>query len=280
MIKVRIRGGLGNQMFQYAFGRFLSLKTKSDLIFDITPILHRINRKSLTFRNFDLQNFNVIYKLDFCSNMALKTGLYNLFFIINFIFSRISNFLSPDIKESSDFDINKIIAEFKGRMVFDGYWQNQDFFLEIREILLKEFVPRYELNKEESAILDAIKNSNSIAVHVRRGDYVDLGLSNVCDINYYNNSIKIINNKISGAKFFVFSDDPDWAKLNFVEDNFFIVSDYDSKPCSDIFLMSQCKHQITANSSFSWWAAWLNENKEKIIIKPSKKISERNYKFY
>ncbi len=153
-----------------------------------------------------------------------------------------------------------------------GYWQNNDIFEEYKNLLYNDLILKHPLSVTNQDHQKSINATNSVAIHVRRGDYISNPKSRKvhasCSNNYYYNSIDYIKNKLTNLHYFIFSDDMTWVKnnLDFSTNTTFINNN--EPEYEHLFLMSQCKHQITANSTFSWWAAWLNTNNAKIIITP------------
>ncbi len=271
MITVKLSGGLGNQMFQYALGRCLAEKNKTQLRLDISGLLHRLPKKNFTYRDFVLDGFKVNYTLNFFSRVARFTGLHNLLFIVSYGYFCFHNKIRPAIVEKGEFEFNQEILSLKDGVYLDGYWQNEKYFAEVAEIIRDEFTLSEKLDIEEADWLKSIQENNSVALHVRRGDYVNLHLDGICNLEYYCSAMNKMREKTSNPHFFIFSDDPKWAAENFKDQDMNIVSSEEYRsPCVDMYLMSQCKHQIIANSSYSWWAAWLNQNREKIVISPGK----------
>lgn len=269
MISVKVSGGLGNQMFQYAIGRKLAEKNKTQLKLDISALLNSLPKKNFTFREFGLGAFQVKYKLNICSRLALLTGLKNIFFIINKVGLIFRNKIRPVIIEKGQFNFEEKVLDLKDGSYLDGYWQNEKYFLEISDIIRQEFSLKNQLDVWASNWQKQIISVNSVAIHIRRGDYVNLGLSEICGLDYYQRAIELIKSKIEHPDFFIFSDDPKWVGDNFSGDNIHIVSSIENKSAAiEMHLMSACAHQIIANSSFSWWGAWLNKNINKIIIAP------------
>lgn len=269
MISIKISGGLGNQMFQYAIGRNLAEKNKTQLKLDISALLNSLPKKDFTFREFGLDAFQVKYKLNICSRLALATGFKNTFFVINKIILILRNKIRPIIAEKGQFNFEEKVLNLKGGEYLDGYWQNEKYFSEISDIIRQEFLLKNELDLWASNWQKRINSVNSVAIHIRRGDYVNLGLSEICGLDYYQRAIKLIKSKIENPAFFIFSDDPKWVSDNFSEDNMHLVSSLENKSAAiEVYLMSACAHQIIANSSFSWWGAWLNKNINKIVIAP------------
>ncbi|MCK4744844.1 alpha-1,2-fucosyltransferase, partial [Candidatus Parcubacteria bacterium] len=174
-------------------------------------------------------------------------------------------------EQHSHFDSK--ILKLIGNIYLDGYWQSEKYFKNIENSIRKEFTLKNDLQLKAKKLLRKIKNTESISIHIRRNDYISHKPANqyhgVCHLSYYKKAINVIIKKIDDPHFFVFSDDIDWCKKNlkikfptiFVEGN----KDYE-----DLILMSKCKHNIIANSTFSWWGAWLNNNPNKIVIAPKK----------
>jgi hypothetical protein len=155
---------------------------------------------------------------------------------------------------------------------YDGYWQSEKYFKPVENELRNELKLILNLNCENAKLLDDISNSESVSMHIRRGDYITVKNNfrrfAICSLEYYKQCMDLFVNKLNNPIFYVFSADVDWAKDNFKGDQFrFIVYNLDC-PDIDLFLMSRCKNNIIANSSFSWWGAWLNQNNEKIVIAP------------
>jgi len=171
-----------------------------------------------------------------------------------------------------NFDAN--VYDSKGASYFEGYWQSEKYFLEYREQLLQEFILKKELSNQSKAYRKKILSTASISLHIRRGDYVTNAHTNsvhgTCSMIYYRTSVEEIKSQIIDAHFFIFSDDLVWAKenLNSIENITFIDLAKDVPDHEEMILMSLCKHNIIANSSFSWWGAWLNQNNKKIVIAP------------
>jgi hypothetical protein len=165
---------------------------------------------------------------------------------------------------------------FPDDVYLDGYWQSDLYFKDIRNILLSELQPIAKPGKENQALLEKMEEENSVALHIRRGDYLSNPLAakhhGVCPLHYYQEAIQIIVSKVQNPHFYVFSDDLEWAKKN-LDLQFpviFVGNNKGDQAFQDLRLISNCKHQIIANSSFSWWGAWLNLNPDRIVIAPKK----------
>lgn len=268
MITVRISGGLGNQLFQYAFGRYLENILKCEVFFDI-----QTNKKSVDFTNRELgiTSFNINIKL--ATNSQLKIVKHFKKGMINRINRKITQIL-PFIYKSYFVEFgmhNKIKNKFiKRNCYYDGYWQNFNYLKPIQDILQKEIKIKSNISEEFQNILNKIEMSNAISIHIRRGDYISIKKNRQkymsCSLEYYNNAIDFFIKENSESIFYIFSDDIPWAKNNFCGSHFSFINE--NKAHQDLYLMSRCKSNIIANSTFSWWAAWINPNKNKIVVAP------------
>jgi hypothetical protein len=170
------------------------------------------------------------------------------------------------------FDPN--ILKVSGHVYLDGYWQSERYFKDTEEIIRREFAIKRESDNANKQMADIIINTNAVSVHVRRSDYVNDTKTNethgTCSLEYYREGTEIIARENPNPHFFVFSDDPIWVKRNLLINHrtTYVKHNDADKNYEDLRLMSLCKHNIIANSSFSWWGAWLNKNPEKIVIAP------------
>ena len=160
-----------------------------------------------------------------------------------------------------------------------GYWQCEKYFKEFRAELLELFrFPQNQINEASRKMQDQICREQAVAVHVRRGDYLlpenNRKYGNICTLQYYRNAMQYMKEKVSDARFYFFSNDPEWVRENLSEGDSVIVNcNHGKENYLDMYLMSQCSHNIIANSSFSWWGAWLNRNPDKIIVSPKRWFS-------
>ncbi|MGC9366458.1 MAG: alpha-1,2-fucosyltransferase [bacterium] len=281
MIIIRLMGGLGNQMFQYSLGKNLSIKNNTVLKIDKSWF----DQESNQFRKYELDIFAISAASaspQEISTLKYKRGIRGRL-------KKITDRYCPYYRRSwvkqqgMYFDLN--ILKAGDNSYIDGYWQSEKYFKEIKNELLEEFKLTGELDEANRQMLDKIFKVNSAGIHIRRGDYVKNKKTNefhgTCSIDYYNEAVRIINNEISQVHWFVFSDEINWAKINLKlpgETTFVDINN--DKNYGDLILMSKCKHQIIANSSFSWWAAWLNNYKQKIVIAPRKwfNLEPENFK--
>lgn len=269
MIIVRLMGGMGNQMFQYAAGRRLATKHKTVLKFDLSFLLDRTPRENFTYRDYDLDVFNIQ------ENFANACELNNFAPHDKSLIATIKRKLKQNviIKEPNLHFFYDILLSAPNNSYLEGYWQSEKYFFDIENVIRKEFTLRFDFDSETKKIADKIKSSNAICLNVRRGDFVNNNFHGACDLEFYFKSIEYISDKVSKPHFFIFSDDIDWC-INNLKINFpysIVTHLYAGKKFEYYLkLMTLCKHYIIPNSTFGWWGAWLNQNPEKIVIAPIK----------
>lgn len=276
MIIVRLHGGLGNQMFQYALGLNIAKQLNSELKLDVSWYYKKSNQN----RKYLLDIFNIKDKFSSKSEIdsfTYKKGVLNR---IKKYFDKFKPYYKRLVvkEQSKKFD-NKIL-KIDHNCYLDGYWQSEKYFKVIKNELIDIYNLKEKIDAENSNVLDHISHSNSVSIHIRRGDYVYDKNTNhrhgTCSFKYYKDALSFINSKLSDPFFYIFSDDLEWVKNN-MKINFpknYIDINNGKKDYLDLILMSKCKHNIIANSSFSWWAAWLNTNNDKIVIAPKKWFSD------
>lgn len=249
-------GGLGNQMFQYAF--YLGLKENHPL----SLFLFDIEQSQGCHNGFELDR---IFHLE-CQKNARN-------------FRRVKRHCPClldrlcTIKQKHSLEYDKEILDSSHLLArYEGFWQSEKYFLFVEESVRKSFSFDYNLLNEETKVLSkTIGEKESISVHVRRGDYLDTSCYGVCPIDYYKRAMSYMSGKLNKPTYVFFSDDMDWVKENISCSNAIYVScNHGVDSWQDMYLMSKCKHNIVANSSFSWWGAWLNENRDKTVIAPTR----------
>lgn len=263
MTIIKLKGGLGNQLFQYAFGRFLSIKRDEDLILDKDIM----TGKNDIYRQYGLGYFNINARA--VDTFKIKEFKYPLGMI-----SKLWRGIKSKIFKIYNIGWNPKILNSKG-IYFDGYWQSYKYVDPIRNELLKELTLVNSIDDKFSSVLGDIKNSNSVSLHIRRGDYINdpktSQIHNICDLDYYDRAVKQIVDRVGNPVFYIFSDDIDWVKENLkIDYPMVFVSDGTMKDYEELVIMSKCKNNIIANSSFSWWGAWLNKNNQKVVVAPSR----------
>jgi len=274
MIITKLKGGLGNQMFQYATGFALALKNKTQQKIDISNYDH-VTRD--TPRKFALNVFNISSPIALSEEIS---GVSNSGFL-----SKLGNLINQKIFRNYYLDfhphfLNKIGNKITlGKNIYlEGIFQSEKNFMEFTPQIQKEFTFKKELFDEKvKQLSEVLPKEDSVSIHIRRGDYVCDKKTNkyhgVCSIEYYQEAIDLIKEKVSKPTFYIFTDDEKWVTENFP---FYTnISKNHFKDHEEMYLMSQCRHQIIANSSFSWWGAWLNKNSAKIIIAPKKWVNKK-----
>lgn len=255
MITVNLKGGLGNQLFQYAFGRRLSLLRGEELVLD----LDGLKADEVTKREYALKPFKLSEKIK-TVNSGHKESVLSI--------------LKKKILKQYNIGYNSKLLYSKDDY-FEGFFQSHKYLDPIRDVLLQEVSLVEPIDSKHQSLLSRIDNCNSVSVHVRRGDYVNDAKTKLAHytfgLEYYQKAFEIVLEKIDSPVFFVFSDDIQWAKDNLgLDTEAVFVSNPEMKDCEELIIMSRCKNNIIANSSFSFWAAWLNQNDNKMVIAPKK----------
>lgn len=280
MIIVRLCGGLGNQMFQYAAARRLAYTSKSELKLDLSWFRNIAARD--THRNYELGIFNIM------GNIATSDEVHGLRGPDIYHWPRIMRglvkasgytFKRSYIREKQS-HFSSAILDLRDSVYLDGYWQSEKYFQDVEALIRDEFTFLPDPDPLTLSTMKIIDDCEAISIHVRRGDYVSVtSASNyhgLLTLDYYSKAIVEMAKRIANPHFFVFSDDPDWVKDN-LKCNYpmsYIEHNGANRAYEDMRLMSRCRHHIVANSSFSWWGAWLNASKEKIVIAPSRWFKE------
>jgi hypothetical protein len=271
MIISNLIGGLGNQMFQYAAGRALSLERGIPLRLDISD-----------FANYELhQGFELQRVFNCTADIANETDVrrtlgWQFMSSVRRVVSR-SSMAALRRKAfviEPHFHYWPGIKNVPSDCYLMGYWQSEQYFLEVATQIRKEFSFKLPLEQKNTEIVNQINQMNAVSLHVRRGDYVSNSKNNktyeLCSLDYYSSSIRHIAERLQNPHFIVFSDDDAWVRNNLKIDfsHQYINHNQGAESYNDMRLMSLCKHHIIANSSFSWWGAWLNSKPDKLVIAP------------
>lgn len=266
MIIVNLKGGTGNQLFQYALGRHLAYKNNDTLKLDVGG-LDRANKVGDIYRPLQLDVFTIqktVATDEEIKRLKYPFGLFSKawrWFIFHAFSDKNTLFYPSVLKKTGD-------------IYLDGYWQSPHYFDAIRGILLKELMLVQPLSPAAQATAQRITSTPSVSLHVRRGDYIKnprvLKEFGVCSKEYYSKAIEQIATSTPNATYFIFSDDIEWVKANLaVGEHAVFVKDPTITDTEELMLMSMCSHNIIANSSFSWWGAWLNQHPDKIVVAPT-----------
>jgi hypothetical protein len=267
MIFVYLQGGLGNQMFQYAFAKALAIDKNMNFIIDSSHF-EKANFLGETPRSFQLHLFNAHFKI--ASDNERQT-LQQLRYPS--LFTRAWNKLTQSypLQIIDDETVySNIESYFTPNFLLSGYFQKEIYFKKHEDLIRQDFQPREHI----TAPFDI--HPNTVSVHIRRGDYITNANANahhgVCGMDYYERAFSFIENQLTDPHYIFFSDDIEWCKEHFKNKiNAHFIEDRNGKPeHEDLVLMSRCAHHIIANSSYSWWGAWLNPNDSKIVVAPAR----------
>jgi hypothetical protein len=291
MVIVHCQGGLGNQMFQYALYRVLR-KLGRDVYLDIDDFgpenprgFELPNAFGITFRKFRYQlAIGWITKVG--GLIRQRKDRPHLRYLIGTALIALANRLRKIVREAAliiddrEF-VNLDSLNYTGTIIFEGYWQSSDYFCSIKSEIRRQYQFRAPLDQAVVRKLEEVHECDSVSIHFRRGDYVDNQVfktiyGGICTDQYYEKAINYIEGHVSTPKYFVFSDDIEYAKTIPLLQRL-SRKEYVSFPkgnnWDDMMLMSNCKHNILANSTYSWWASWLNANPAKIVLVPSRWVN-------
>jgi hypothetical protein len=288
MIFARIMGGLGNQLFQYAAGKSLAARLGAELAMDITWF--KTNKE----RRFHLPYFRV-------ESRIATPGEIRYFSAREGFVDRLRRWFrfrpAPDASHPLDpsrrgrttmrtgkglyykephFHYDKTFHSLSGDVYLDGYWQSEKYFQTIAGLIREQFTVRTPPDAKNLEFVQRIKSCESVGLHLRRGDYATNPefhrVHGLCAAKYYVQAVEHLLSELQAPEFFVFTDDPQWAKQNLRIPSPFVVVDHNGplRDYEDLRLLSLCKHTIIANSTFSWWGAWLNANRSKRVIAPAR----------
>lgn len=267
MIVVRLCGGLGNQLFQYAAGRSLAHARNTDLVLDLAWF--RNPPPSVTSRIYELEQYGIRARpADTLEACCCRLHHGRFLRRIPFLPRRWRHF------RESGFAYDPAMLTLPDNIYLEGYWQSHHYFDGIAGLIRQELVPRVPLGARDQEIAKAISQGESVSIHVRRGDYVShkgaASTHGLCSLEYYRMAIDCVLSRVRSPDFFVFSDDPVWARENLKLPGRVTYVDHNGEAAAfqDLRLMALCDHQIVANSSFSWWGAWLNSRPDKVVVAP------------
>jgi len=275
MIVVKLKGGLGNQLFQYAVGRQLSEIHGTELKIDISMF------GDYEWHDYSLWPLNIKENISSQEEIALLTHkkLSKFERVFGSFFGSKSKLASTHIVERH-FHFDPEILKLPDGVYLDGYWQSEKYFKNIEEIIRREFTVNSQQTGKDRELSEDIGACESVSLHIRRGNYISDPLTNkthgTCSLNYYQECVKLLTEEVKEPHFFVFSDDPEWAQdnLNLDWPKIFVDHNDADKDYEDLRSMSLCRHHIIANSTFSWWGAWLSTTKDKLVFFPKQWFAE------
>jgi len=270
-VAVKIVGGLGNQLFQYATARALADRLNAELMLDCSDKRDR---------SIELDRYHVRATIIYSTSLIRKTYLRLPGTFGRKVSKAVQALFPPFIKinhqpfrpfkEQRWFQYDDRIWQLSGSVYLDGFWQSFRYFEESLETMRDDLRLLAPLDPANVNWQKQIKTTNSVCVHVRRGDYVlreqTFGL---CNVSYYQKAMAFLRTHCADARFFVFSDDFTWCRQNFTDDDLvFVDSNNPENVVTDFELMRSCRHHVIANSSLSWWAAWLASWPGQTVIAP------------
>ena len=273
MIIVRIHFGLGNQLFQYALGRSISLQKGVEFSLDTSYFLRSPNSEHP--RIYQLNHFNIVENIasidkvnTYLKPVGLKKKWRDALYTVLPYYKRSMIY---EMKRSYDKNILRIK---KNNVYLHGFWQDERFFSAIEDNLRKDLTFKTKPSDSDIDVLEKISTTNAVSIHIRRGDYLTdqyvIKYIGMCDLQYYYKAVEAISRLVDNCVFYIFSDDATWVKENFKIRFPSVIVNHNSQENSfqDLRLMSNCKYHIISNSTFSWWSAWLAQNRDKIVIAP------------
>ena len=274
-ITIRLIGGLGNQMFQYAAARALALRRGAQLRLDLSGY------ETYGLRRYELGAYRVDASITPADAIAAASTPLTIRRRIGRLWQKpppqpVNHYREPH------FAFDPKLAEQPLPLYMDGYWQSERYFSDVRDVVRNDLTPIEPLEPANAEIAARIDATNAVSLHVRRGDYVTDAQTSayhgVCSLDYYRAAIGYVRSRVPNAHMFVFSDDPRWTRSNLKTDlpTTYVTANPADRGYRDMQLMSRCKHHIIANSSFSWWGAWLNPSPDKTVVAPARWFAGAN----
>ena len=265
-------GGLGNQLFQYAMSRRIAYFEDSPIKLDPSEF------QDYNLRKYRLSYFNIIENIASPDEIASlkKSRNKKMTLLALGLIDKIQPYYWRSFIKERHFHFDPNMLKVSGNAYLEGYWQSEKYFKDIENIIRSEFTLKHNPDPLNKEIAQKIMDSDSVSIHIRRGDYVLNAAINqfhgTCSLDYYYQAIDKIKTVVHHPHFFVFSDEPKWVQESLkIEDPVtFIAHNGPDKDYQDLWLMSLCRHHIIANSTFSWWGAWLCTNKDKKIFAPER----------
>ncbi len=278
MIIVYLKGGLGNQLFQYAAGRQLAHMHKTIVKLDTTAYYYGGPRR------FELSHFNIQNNIAVTAEIKKLTDVKQNRFQ-KLLYSLLHNHskLSPNHIRYNKTQYKTDFLNLPDNIYLEGYWLSEKYFSGIKDIIRREFTFQKPPDETNQKLAEQITAVNSVSLHIRKGDYMAdpkaAQSHGLCSVRYYLDCIDYITKNVDNPHFFIFSDQPQWSKdtLKMSYPTTYISHNAGEKDYEDMRLMSLCKHNIIANSTFSWWAAWLNSNPQKIVLATQKWFTGRKF---
>lgn len=272
MVIVTLGGGLGNQLFQYATGKQVAQRNNTSLKMYISNITNEVGR------SYKLGYFNIKEEFATKEEVDQLIGSYYSKTLYAKLYRRVDSYRAKYkrkyYRENEYWGFEQDVLKIRSNILLEGFWQHHKYVEQFPSILNEELTLKSKYESDHKILLQLAKDENAVSLHFRRGDYQsdphNLNFFGVLPLEYYYNAINYILARVPAATFYIFSDDLDWVKDNLQSDANIVFVDLEggTKDYLELDAMSKCRHNVIANSSFSWWAAYLNKNPAKIIIAP------------
>lgn len=280
MIIMNLLGGLGNQMFQYAAGRALSIQLNQPLRLDVSGFTNYRLHHGFELSRLFTGPMEVATSADMQRVLGWRTASSFRRLLLR---KELAAFRGKQFVVEPHFQFWNGMLQVPPNAYLTGYWQSEKYFKDIEHSIRADFVFKLPMSEKNQAIAVEIEQCNSVSLHVRRGDYVqnanELSVHALCSIDYYRMAIQQIAERVQQPVFFIFSDDIAWVKNNLKIDSpcQFVDHNHGIESYNDMRLMSMCLHHIIANSSFSWWGAWLAQNSDQNVFYPKNWFNNPSY---
>ncbi|RYZ23530.1 MAG: alpha-1,2-fucosyltransferase [Chitinophagaceae bacterium] len=268
MIAIQLKGGLGNQLFQYAAARTLAIRQHTEVLLDTS------HYREDQLRDFDLFHLNVKARIATASQIdeIRPTGT------VGRALSHIAPYRFKRIYQQPFYHYDAGFVRLRGPVYLKGYFQSEAYFRPVAAEIRRELTFRELPLPQIQALGARLRQEQSVSLHIRRGDYKNpetLRVHGILPLEYYRAAVKRITDSRPDARFYVFTDDLEWVRQHLAMPEAMLVSGEITKThFEDLYLMQHCRNHILANSSFSWWGAWLNPDKEKIVVAPKAWFNE------
>lgn len=270
MIYMRLKGGMGNQMFQYATGLAIARQAGTGLTLDLSNLLYRNKGKDFVYRKYDLDVFRVTPT--FLTSPEVLTPIMNL--RVKPLSKVVRRFVTrgiPVINEKHFHYDPELVPSAKEGAIYEGWFQSPRYFTEVEQEVRATFRFRHDIIPESRELLSRIQGTNAICLNVRRTDFLKVDTLNATNLDYFLRGAAYLAERVSNPYFYVFSDDVAWCRENIKlsHPTEFVGHEHKGfKFGNYLQLMTNCRHFLIPNSSFAWWATWLNTNPDKLVVAP------------
>ncbi len=270
-VVIRVKGGLGNQMFQYAAGRAVALRCGVPLKLDLSGFADPTERPyALDAMAIEATPAVAADLAPFGKEEPSARGPWARLLGVRCRLRRWRGRRDGRLYEERVFHFDPRVRSLSAPVYLDGYFQSERYFRDVRGAVARELSLRAPLDPANAAMAASIRESDAVSLHVRRGDYVTKVIHGTCSLAYYRAALAHVVERVPGAHFYVFSDEPGWARENLggLHPMTFVTHNPPERGAWDMHLMSLCRHHVIANSTFSWWGAWLSTWPDKIVVAP------------